>query len=93
MGKLLFIPFSIAGGLIAGFLSKKVFDLAWSLVDDEEPPEPEHRDVPWWKLAIALALEGAIFRMMRGLTDRGSRMGFLRLTGSWPGEEEPDQTG
>ncbi|MFL5892313.1 MAG: DUF4235 domain-containing protein [Solirubrobacterales bacterium] len=91
MGKLLFIPFSIAGGLIAGFLSKKVFDLAWGVVDDEEPPEPEHRDVPWWKLAVALALEGAIFRMMRGLADRGSRLGFYRLTGSWPGEEEPDQ--
>src|SRR5215217_42977 len=71
MGKLLFIPFSIAGGLIAGFLSKKVFDLAWTLVDDEEPPEPEHRDVPWWKLAIALALEGAILRLMRGIAARG----------------------
>jgi len=93
MGKLLFIPFSIVGGLIAGLLSKKIFDLAWGLVDDEEPPEAEHRDVGWAKLALALALEGAIFRMMRGLADRGSRLGFYRLTGSWPGEEEPDQTG
>jgi hypothetical protein len=92
MGKLLFIPFSIVGGLIAGLLSKKLFDLAWGMVDDEEPPEPEHRDVPWAKLAIALALEGAIFRMMRGLADRGSRFGFYRLTGSWPGEEEPEPT-
>jgi hypothetical protein len=93
MGKLFFIPFSIAGGLIAGLLSKKVFDLAWSLLDDEEPPEPEHREVTWPKLAIALALQGAIFRMMRGLADRGSRLGFYRLTGSWPGEKEPEQTG
>jgi hypothetical protein len=92
VGKLLFIPFSIAGGLIAGFLSKKVFDVLWGAVDDEEPPEPEHRDVPWAKLAIALALQGAIFRMMRGLADRGSRLAFYRFTGSWPGEEEPDQT-
>jgi hypothetical protein len=92
MGKLLFIPFSIVGGLIAGLLSKKVFDLAWGIVDDEEPPEPEHREVTWPKLAIALALQGAIFRMMRGLTDRGSRLGFYRLTGSWPGEEEPEQS-
>ena len=93
MGKLLFIPFSIVGGLIAGFLSKKVFDLAWGLVDDEEPPEPEHREVSWGKLAIAMALQGAIFRMMRGLSDRGSRMAFYRLTGEWPGEEEPEQAG
>jgi homospermidine synthase len=93
VGKLLFIPFSIAGGLIAGFISKKIFDLAWGLVDDEEPPEPEHRDVPWVKLMVALAVQGAIFRMMRGLADRGSRLAFFRFTGSWPGEEEPDETG
>jgi hypothetical protein len=93
MGKLLFVPFSIVGGLIAGFLSKKVFDLAWGLVDDEEPPEPEPRDVPWLKLGIAMALQGAIFRMMRGLADRGSRLAFYRFTGSWPGQEEPDEAG
>jgi Protein of unknown function (DUF4235) len=93
MGKVLFIPFSIAGGMVAGLLSKKLFDTAWGLVDEEEPPEPDQRDVPWAKLAVAMALEGAIFRMVRGLADRGSRLGFYRLTGSWPGEEEPEETG
>jgi hypothetical protein len=92
MGKILFIPFSIAGGLVAGLVAKKAFDVAWGLVDDEEPPEPEHRDVSVPKLAAALALEGALFRVARGLADRGSRLSFYRLTGSWPGEEEPDQT-
>jgi hypothetical protein len=92
MGKLLFIPFSIAGGLIAGLLSKKLFDLAWGMVDDEEPPESEHREITIGKLAAALALEGAIFRMVRGLADHGSRRGFYRLTGSWPGDEEPEPT-
>ena len=53
MGKLLFIPFSIAGGIVAGLLSKKLFGLAWGLVDEEEPPEPEHREVTWPKLALA----------------------------------------
>jgi hypothetical protein len=92
MSKLLFIPFSIAGGLAAGFAAKKAFDLAWGLIDDEEAPEPDQRDVSWGKLATALALEGAIFRVTRGLADRGSRLGFFRLTGSWPGEEEPEAT-
>ena len=93
MGKLLFIPFSVLGGFVAGFLSKKLFDLAWGFVDAQEPPEPEHRDVRVGKLAVALALEGAIFRMVRGLADHESRRGFYRFTGSWPGEEEPDRTG
>jgi hypothetical protein len=90
VGKIFFIPFSIAGGFLAGFVGKKLFDLAWGVVDDEEPPEPEHRDVEWWKLVSALAIQGAIFRVTRGVAERGSRTAFWRLTGSWPGEKEPE---
>ena len=89
--RFLFLPFSILGGILAGVFAKKLFDLTWRLVSDEEAPEPEHRKVSWAKLVSALALEGAIFRTVRGLVDRGSRLGFLRLTGSWPGEEEPEK--
>ena len=90
MGKILFIPVSLAGGLVAGFLGKKLFDLLWGAVDDAEPPQAEHRDVPWAKLVAALALEGAIFRAIAGIADHAARRGFERLTGEWPGEEEPD---
>ena len=91
MGKILFIPFSVVGGLIAGFLSQKIFELAWRLISNEEAPEPEHREVSVVKLVAALALEGAIFRAVRGLADHQSRRSFYKLTGSWPGEERPDQ--
>jgi Protein of unknown function (DUF4235) len=46
--------------------------------------------VSWTKLAAAMALEGAIFRMVRALADRGARVGYHRLTGSRPGHEEPE---
>jgi hypothetical protein len=88
--KLLFLPISILGGILAGFMAKQLFDLTWRLVFHEEAPEAEHRDVSWPKVLAALALEGAIFRSTRGLVDRASRLGFLRLTGTWPGEEEPE---
>jgi hypothetical protein len=91
VGKLMFVPVGVVGGLVAGLVAKKSFDLVWSMIDSEEAPEPEHRDVPWPKLIAALALEGAIFRATRGAVDRGSRVGFYRLTGAWPGEEEPDE--
>jgi hypothetical protein len=90
MGKFAFIPVSVAGGLLAGFVGKKIFDVLWGVFYDEEPPEPEHRDVTWPKMLLALALQGAIFRVLKGLADHGSRIGFERATGAWPGEEEPE---
>ena len=91
MTKLLFIPFSVIGGIIAGALSKKTFEALWGVVDDEEAPEPQHRDVPFVKLLLALLLQGAIMRAVRGLFDHGARQAFARLTGSWPGEKQPEQ--
>jgi hypothetical protein len=90
MAKLLFIPVGVLGGLAAGFVGKKLFDLVWGLIDDEEPPEPEHRDVSWGKLLLANALQGAIFRASRAAADHASRQAFARLTGTWPGEAEPE---
>jgi hypothetical protein len=88
--KLLFIPFSVAGGLIAGFVGKKLFEQLWGVVDDREPPQPEHRYATWGKVVAAAALEGAVFKATRAVVDRGSRNAFAGITGSWPGEEEPD---
>jgi hypothetical protein len=90
MAKLLFTPFSIAAGLLAGFLGKKLFEQIWGMVDEEEPPEGKHRDISVPKMLIALAIEGAIFRAVKGASDHYAREGFMRLTGTWPGEEEPE---
>jgi hypothetical protein len=92
MGKIVFVPFSILAGLIAGQISKLLFDFIWSRVSDKEAPEPEHREVSLAKLALALAIEGAIFRLAKGFVDRGARKGYLRLTGAWPGEEQREPT-
>ncbi len=92
MGKVIFVPIGIAAGLVAGQISKKIFDLIWSLVSDEEAPEPEHRQVSWPQLISALLIEGALFRLAKGLVDRGTRTGYERLTGTWPGEEQQEAT-
>jgi hypothetical protein len=90
--KFLFLPFSIGAGLLAGFLSKKIFEGVWHLFDDEEAPEPEHREISLVKLIVALAIEGAVFRAVKGLVDHSARRSFQRVTGSWPGEEAPEQS-
>jgi hypothetical protein len=89
--KLAFLPLSILGGLIVGALAKFTFERIWGAIDEEEPPEPDQRDVSLPKLAIALLIEGAIFRLVKGLFDHGARRGFERWTGSWPGEESPEK--
>jgi xanthosine utilization system XapX-like protein len=88
--KLIFAPVSIVLGLIAGLVGKKLFEGVWGLIDEEEPPSSEHRELSWPKLVAALVLEGAIFRLVKGLVDHGSRSSFARLTGTWPGEEAPE---
>ena len=85
--KLLFLPFSICAGILGGLVSKRAFALTWGAIDDRQPPTPRDQRTGLGKLALALALEGAVFRLGKGLIDHGSRQGFARLTGHWPGGE------
>jgi hypothetical protein len=88
--KFLFLPFSIAAGIIAGFLSKKAFEAVWGAIDDEEPPSSDHREIDIKKMVLAEALQGAIFRATRKLVDHQARLAFERTVGTWPGEERPE---
>jgi hypothetical protein len=86
---LVFKPIGILSGLAAGILAKKIFELLWGLVDDQAAPEPKYRQIHLGKLAAALLIEGAIFRVVRGFAEHGARHGFSALAGEWPGEEAP----
>ena len=88
--KILFAPIGILAGLIAGFAAQKGFERIWAIVDEEQAPEAEDREVSYPKLVLALLLEGAIFRLVKGMVDRGARIGFASITGRWPGEEAPE---
>jgi hypothetical protein len=90
--KFLFAPLGIAAGLIAGIAAKKAFERIWAAIDDEEPPQPDNREAPTAKLIAALAVEGAIFRVVKGITDHQARAAFARATGRWPGEDPAAET-
>jgi hypothetical protein len=90
--KILFLPVSIVSGVVAGILGKKVFAGLWGVVDQEDPPEAKHRDVPWSKLVLALLFQGAVLKAVRGVVDRATRAGFSRATGAWPGDARPSHS-
>jgi len=87
---LLFRPIGIVLGIIAGMGARKLFDAVWGRISDEEAPNPEHREIDWRKFVAAMLVEGAIFRLIRGFVDHHSRRVFAGLTGTWPGQEEPE---
>src|SRR4051812_24869288 len=51
---LVYKPFSIISGLVAGRIASRMFGVIWGVIDEQEPPSAEHRNVPLWKLALAL---------------------------------------
>ena len=87
---LIYKPFGIVLGILAGLLGKKLFDFAWTKIDDEEPPEATTQETTWGRLLATAAVQGVIFRVTRFVVDRYGAIGFNYLTGVWPGEKRPD---
>jgi hypothetical protein len=88
--KLLFIPVSLGGSLVAGALGRWLFSKVWEAVDDQEPPESEHLRTTWSRVMLSAVLRGALFAGVRAAVDRSTRLAFMNVTGAWPGEQEPD---
>ena len=88
--KLLYRPFGIVLGLLAGQLSKSVFNKVWAKIDDEEAPKATIEETTWAKVLIAAAVQGVVFQTVRAAVNRGGAQGFRYLTGVWPGKHRPD---
>ena len=90
--KLLYKPFGMILGIIAGLLGKQLFEYVWTRIDDRQPPEATTKEADWTKVLAAAALEGMIFKGTRAAVDRYGAKGFYYFTGSWPGEiRAPDE--
>ena len=88
--KLIYKPIGIFLGILAGLLGRRIFNFAWSRIDDEDPPKPTTQMAPWSKILAAAALQGMIYRLTRVTVDRYGAQGWAYLTGSWPGERRPE---
>jgi hypothetical protein len=90
--KLIYKPFGVILGLLAGFVARKLFDAAWGIFDNEEPPGATTLHTTWPKVIGAAAMEGVAFKVTRAVVDRVGAKGFAHLTGSWPGEKGQDKS-
>lgn len=90
--KLAYKPIGILLGLIAGLVSKKLFNVVWSLFDDEEPPKPTTQEADWPKVIAAAAVQGVTFRVTRAAVDRAGAKGWDHLFGVWPGEKYQEES-
>ena len=88
--KLIYKPFGIIAGILAGLLSKKLFEFIWARIDDQEAPEATTQEAPLAKVLAAAAMQGVTFKVTRAAVDRAGARGFAHLTGVWPGERRPD---
>ena len=90
--KLLYKPFGIVLGIVAGLLSRRLFTVIWGRIDPdhEEPPEAKTKDTTAAKAIGAAALQAAVFSAVRAGVDRAGARAFERTTGVWPGEKEKD---
>jgi hypothetical protein len=90
--KLLYKPFGIVAGIIAGLLSKKLFEAIWGVIDKEEPPKPTTQEADWPKVIAAAAVQGVTFKVTRAVVDRAGAKGWDHLFGVWPGEHREEKS-
>jgi hypothetical protein len=83
-------PIGIVLGIIGGLLGKKLFNIVWTKVDDQEPPEATTDQTTWARVLAAAAVQGLIFKTVRAAVDRWGAIGWHYLTGSWPGKKRPE---
>ena len=88
--KLLYKPFGLIMGILSALLAKRIFNFAWTKIDDEDPPKGTTQEATWAKIVAAAALQGVIFKTTRVVVDRYGAVGWNYLTGVWPGEKRPD---
>lgn len=91
MAKLLYKPFGLVAGFLAGKLAATLFETLWIKFDRKgelPPPDVTHRDVPTARAVTSAALQAATFAGTRTAVDRVSLKWFEHLTGLWAGAKK-----
>jgi len=83
--KIAYKPVGLLLGIGAGVLAGVVFKQVWKLASgDDDAPNATDEDRGWGEVVAAVALQGAIFAVVKALVDRGGAAGVRKVTGEWP---------
>lgn len=89
--KFLYKPFGVVVSVLGGLLAGMVFKRTWrAIAGEDDSPHATDRQRGWGEIVTAAALEGALFGAVKAAVDRAGATGFAHVTGTWPGEDEPE---
>jgi hypothetical protein len=85
VNRLLYKPFGLILGAMAGAIAGSIFKQTWhALSHEDDTPTATDEERSWTEILAAAALQGAIFAIIKAAVDRSGATGFRRLTGRWP---------
>ena len=85
--RLLYMPFGILAGWVAGRAAGGIFKGLWrSVAGETEMPKAMEQQRGWAEVVVAATLGGAVFAGVKAFVDRAFATGFARGTGVWPGK-------
>jgi Protein of unknown function (DUF4235) len=85
--KIVYRPFGLVVSILGGLIASAIFKQVWKRVSGKEAaPKAKESEYSWRELLPAVALQGAIFALVKAIVDRGGARSFQKLTGSWPGD-------
>lgn len=91
--RLLYKPFAVIAGIVAGKAAGKIFDQLWRLLAKEtKAPLALEQKRGWIAVVLASTLKGAVFGGVRAFVDRAFATGYFRRTGVWPGKDAKPQS-
>lgn len=82
--RLLYKPFGIIAGIVAGRVGKSLFSKLWMKVDDAPPPRPGTGQGSMPKVVGGAAVEAAVMAATAAAVDRVFAKAFHHLLGIWP---------
>ena len=89
--KILYRPVGLLASVVGGLIASQIFRQVWKRATPyghtgDDAPKALSTAYPLKQILIASVFQGAIYALVKTLTDRGGARLFEGVTGKWPGD-------